>query len=375
MKKKVLSVLLALTMTAGLLVGCGSSAETTKEETKEETTETPKEEATDEKADEKTDDAASADGIAGKTFAIVVKSAGNPYNQKEAEGFQQIIEANGGTCIVKEPEAATADAQVSVIQSLISQGVDSISIAANDENALQSALQEAMDAGIKVSCLDSKVNKDSRATFVNQAGTQEIGQALMDAVYDITGGSGQWAVLSATSQATNQNAWIDAMKSIMTEDKYKDLELVEVAYGDDEPQKSTDQTQALLSKYPELKVICAPTTVGISAAAKVLQDQKSTVKLTGLGLPSEMAEYIGDDDAHSCPYMFLWNPIELGNLGAYTAMALVNEDITGATDEKFTAGDMGEYTLSAADDGGSEIILGPPFKFDPSNIGEWKDVY
>ena len=41
------------------------------------------------------------------------------------------------------------------------------------------------------------------------------------------------------------------------------------AYGDDEPQKSTDQTQALLSKYPDLKVICAPTTVGIAAAAGV----------------------------------------------------------------------------------------------------------
>ena len=66
--------------------------------------------------------------------------------------------------------------------------------------------------GIKVSCLDSKANPDSRQTFVNQAGTTEIGQALMDAVLDITGGEGQWAILSATSQATNQNAWIDAMK-------------------------------------------------------------------------------------------------------------------------------------------------------------------
>ena len=68
----------------------------------------------------------------------------------------------------------------------------------------------------------------------------------MDAVLDITGGEGQWAILSATSQATNQNAWIDAMKEIMKEDKYSKLELVEVAYGDDEPQKSTDQTQACL---------------------------------------------------------------------------------------------------------------------------------
>lgn len=316
--------------------------------------------------------AGSADG---KKVAIITKSAGNPYNEKEAEGFQEVVEAEGGEVIVKHPESATADAQVSVIQSLISQGVDSICIAANDENALQAALEDAMAEGIKVSCLDSKVNADSRATFVNQAGTVEIGQALMDAVYDIAGGEGQWAILSATSQAANQNAWIEAMKTIMEDEKYSKLELVEVAYGDDEPQKSTDQTQALLQKYPDLKVVCAPTTVGIAAAAKVLQDAKSTVKLTGLGLPSEMAEYIGDDEDHSCPYMFLWNPIDVGRLGAYTSIALINEEITGAEGETFTAGDMGEYTIVAAADGGTEVILGAPFRFDSSNIEEWKTVY
>lgn len=312
----------------------------------------------------------------GKKIAIITKSAGNPYNEKEAEGFQEVVEAEGGEAIVKHPEAATADAQVSVIQSLISQGVDAICIAGNDENALQAALEDAMAEGIKVSCLDSKVNADSRATFVNQAGVTEIGQALMDAVYDISGGEGEWAILSATSQAANQNAWIDAMKTIMEEDeKYANLNLVEVAYGDDELQKSTDQTQALLQKYPDLKVICAPTTVGVNAAAKVLQDTDTSVKLTGLGLPSEMAEYIGDDDEHSCPYMFLWNPIDVGRLGAYTSIALVNEEITGAEGDKFTAGDMGDYEVVAASDGGTEIILGAPFKFDSSNIDEWKDVY
>lgn len=346
MKKKLLSVLLCVAMATGLLAGCGAE---------------------------------SASGNSGKkTYALVTKSAGNPYNEKEAEGFQEVIESIGAECIIKHPESATADAQVSVIQSLISQGVDSICIAANDENALQAALEEAKAAGIKVSCLDSKTNAASRMTFANQAGTKEIGQALMDAVYDISGGSGDWAILSATSQAANQNAWIDAMKEIMeTDSKYANLNLVEVAYGDDEPQKSTDQTQALLSKYPDLKVICAPTTVGIAAAAKVLQDQKSSVKLTGLGLPSEMAAYIGEGDDYSCPYMFLWNPIDVGRLGAYISIALVDGKITGAAGETFEAGTMenSPYTIVDAGDGGTEVILGAPFKFDPSNINDWKDVY
>jgi len=367
MKKKLLSLVLTATMAASLLVGCGGTASNGGDAA-------PADGGAQAEASADAGDAASG----GKTYMIITKSAGNPYNEKEAEGFKEVIEATGNTCIIQHPEAATADAQISIIQSAISQGVDAICIAANDANALQASLEEAMAAGIKVSALDSATNPASRMTFANQAGVTQIGQALVDAVYDLAGGEGQWAIVSATSQATNQNAWIDAMKAIIDADsKYAGLELVEVAYGDDEAQKSTDVTQALLANYPDLKVICAPTTVGIAAAAKVLQDQQSSVKLTGLGLPSEMAEYIGDDDAHSCPYMFLWNPIDVGRLGAYISIALVNGDITGAVGETFTAGDMenSPYTITEAGDGGTEVILGAPFKFDPSNIAEWSTVY
>ena len=365
MKKRIVALLMCTAMVTAMVAGCGNSS-----------SEAP---ASDDTA---STDTASDDGAAeGKditecTFAIVPKSAGNPYNEAEAQGFQEAIEAAGATCIVSYPETATADAQITVLQSLISQGVDSITVAANDENALQATLQQAMDAGIHVSCVDSKTNADSREVFVNQADTNLIGQTLMDAIYDITGGEGQWAILSATSQAANQNAWIDAMKSIMeSDDKYSGLELVEVAYGDDEPQKSTDQTAALIQNYPDLKVICAPTTVGIAAAAKYLQDNEATCKLTGLGLPSEMLEYTGDDDAHSCPYFYLWDMQGLGKLSAYATMALVSGDITGALDETFTAGDLGEYTITEADDGGTEIVLGEPLQFTPENIEEYAELY
>ena len=300
----------------------------------------------------------------GQKIALVGKSAGNAFFEIAAKAFKETAEAEGATVDVVYPEAATADAQIKVLDNLISQQPDAICISANDVNALQAKLEEAMDAGIKVSSFDSAPNKDSRQVFVNQAGTQAVGQALMDAVLDISGGEGQFAILSATSQSANQNAWIDAMKSIMEGDeKYSKLELVEVAYGDDEPQKSTDQTAALLQNYPDLKVICAPTTVGIAAAAKYLQDNESACKLTGLGLPSEMQEYTGDDDAHSCPYFYLWDMEGLGKLSAYATMALVKGDITGAEDETFTAGDMGEFTITKADDDGTEIVLGEPKGF------------
>ena len=312
----------------------------------------------------------------GKKIALVGKSAGNAFFEIAAASFVEPAEAEGATVDTVYPAAATADAQIKVLDNLISQDYDAICISANDVNALQAKLQEAMDEGIKISCFDSATNPDSRQIFINQAGTVAVGQALLDAVLDIAGGEGQFAILSATSQAANQNAWIDAKKKIMEEDdSYANLELVEVAYGDDEPQKSTDQTAALLEKYPDLKVICAPTTVGIAAAGEVLTQAKSDIKLTGLGLPSEMLEYTGADDEHSCPYFYLWDMQGLGKLSALTTIALINEDITGAKDDKFTAGDLGDYTITEADDGGTEIVLGEPLQFTPENVADYAKLY
>ena len=332
--------------------------------------------AADDKSEDTKTEAAAGDSAKGKKIALVGKAAGNAFFEIAAKSFQETVEAEGGEVQVVYPETATADAQIKVLDNLISQDFDAICISANDVNALQAKLEEAMDAGIKVSSFDSAPNKDSREIFVNQAGTKEVAQALMDAVLDISGGEGQFAILSATSQSANQNAWIDAMKTIMEgDDKYSKLELVDVVYGDDEPQKSTDQTAALLQNYKDLKVICAPTTVGIAAAAKYLQDNGSECKLTGLGLPSEMQEYTGDDADHSCPYFYLWDMQGLGKLSAYTTIALINEDITGAKDDKFTAGDLGDYTVTEADDGGTEVVLGAPLKFDTSNIEEMAKLY
>ena len=311
----------------------------------------------------------------GKKIALVGKSAGNAFFEIAAAAFKEAGEGEGATIDVVYPEDATADAQIKVLDNLISQQPDAICISANDFNALQAKLEEAMEAGIKVSSFDSAPNPASRQVFVNQAGTVAVGQALIDAVYDMAGGEGQWAILSATSQATNQNAWIDAMKKLAEDEKYAKLELVPIAYGDDEPQKSTDQTQALLDNYPDLKVICAPTTVGIAAAAKLLQDKGSAVKLTGLGLPSEMLEYTGADDAHSCPYFYLWDMQLLGKLSAYATIALINGDITGAEGETFSVEGLGDFSITAADDGGTEIVQGLPLQFNADNIEEMAKLY
>lgn len=342
--KKIMALAVASVLGAGMLAGCGGGADEGGE---------------------------TASGSA--TYAFVAKDVQNPYMQKVYEGFEAACNEIGATPLYKGPEAATPEKQIEIINQLTAQGVAGIAIAANDQDALQPALEEAMEMGIKVISLDSAVNKDSRMTHIQQADPEKIGRGLIQAAYEMVDGNGGIAILSAASTATNQNLWIEWMQKELEEnaDKYANTPLIKIAYGDDDPTKSTSETQALLQN-PDVKVIIAPTTVGMLAAGKVLQDKQSEVKLTGLGLPSEMAPFIEDG---TCPWMYLWNPVDIGNLAGYTLDALVNETITGAEGETFTAGDLGEKAIVAAADGGTEVMLGDPFKFDSDNIAEWKEVY
>jgi len=318
-------------------------------------------------------EAGGGDSGAKKKYAIIFKNTGNPYGEKMMEGFRNAIEEGGGEAILKAPDQPTAEAQIQIIEELIAQKVDVIAIAANDPDALEPALKRAMDRGIKVLSLDSAVNAKSRMVHVNQADPERIGRVQIQAISEMIGGAGEIAVLSATSQATNQNTWIEWMKKELEDPKYKDITLVKVAYGDDLRDKSVSETEALLQTYPNLKGIIAPTTVGIAAAGKVLTDKglKGKVQLTGLGLPSEMAEYI---ESGVSQWMYLWNPIDVGYLAGHTAISLADGAITGKTGDKFAAGALGEKEV-IADGDGTQIMLGDPFKFDASNIAEWKEVY
>ncbi|MFP4697830.1 MAG: rhamnose ABC transporter substrate-binding protein [Eubacteriales bacterium] len=359
--KKIISMLLLITLLGTLVVGCAKSSDDdsatntqngNQSETQSETQE---------------------DNNTEKKFALIVKNTGNPYNEKQIEGFENAIDEIGGEAIIKAPDQPTAEAQIQMINELIIQEVDVIAIAGNDPDALQPALQEAMNAGIKVLSLDSAVNADSRMVHVNQADPERIGRVQVQAISEMIGGEGEIAILSATSQATNQNAWIEWMETELEKSEYDDIELVKVAYGDDLRDKSVSETEALLQSYPDLKGIISPTTVGIAAAGKVLTDKglKGEVELTGLGLPSEMADYI---ESGVSQWMYLWNPIDVGYLSGYSANALVEGTITGEAGETFEAGDLGEKEVVQVGDG-TEIMLGDPFEFNAENIGEWKEVY
>ena len=301
----------------------------------------------------------------GLAIAFLPKQLNNPYFDIAAQGAETAVGEYEGELNVTGPSEASASSQVSYINTLTQQGANVILTSANDPNAICSALDQARAADAKVVTFDSDTDPECRDLFISQATSEGIAQTQIDLMAEQIGGAGQVAILSATANATNQNAWIALMEEYAASE-YPDMEIVETVYGDDEDEKSFQETQGLLQTYPDLKGIISPTTVGISAAARYLSgsDAKGKVALTGLGTPNQLREYVKDGTVTA---FALWNPEELGYLAAYAGAALAAGQITGAEGDTFTAGELGEYTVAA--DG--IVVLGEPTVFNADNIDDF----
>jgi rhamnose transport system substrate-binding protein len=308
------------------------------------------------------------------TIGVVYKQTGNPFFEAAVKGFEQAKAELGFEFIHNGPADSSNEGQIQIIEGYIQQGVDVIAISANDAAGVVPVLQSAMAKGIKVVSWDSKVNPEARNLNIDPSVAENIGRVEVEEIAKQIGYEGQIAILSAGATMDNQNTWISFMKKELEKDAYAKMELVTVVYGDDLTDKSYQEMQGLINSYPDLKGVISPTTVGVAAAAVCIQDNKLTgkVKLTGLGLPSEMAPYI---TAGVCEGMFLWNPIDLGYCAAYASVAIVKGLITGAAGESFDAGRLGKRDITVAADGGSFTIVGDPFLFTAANIEEWKTVY
>nr|WP_295889185.1 rhamnose ABC transporter substrate-binding protein [uncultured Devosia sp.] len=302
-------------------------------------------------------------------IALVVKSLGNGFFDAANKGAQEAAAELGDVEVIYTgPTAATAEAQIEVINSLIAQQVDAIAISANDPDALVPALQKAMERGIKVISWDSGVAPEGRQLHLNPSETALIGETIIKLAADYLPEGGDVAILSASSTATNQNAWIEAAKAALPE-KFANINLVAVVYGDDDSVKSTDEAKGLIASYPDLKAIIAPTTVGVVAAAQVVTDQGliGKVNVTGLALPSEFKQFIDNGASQA---VALWNPIDLG----YSAVMLANDLVKGDEAKPgavLSMGRMGELTLDDTNSG----AMAAPFTFDKSNIEEFSKIY
>jgi rhamnose transport system substrate-binding protein len=304
-------------------------------------------------------------------IAMVVKNLGNGFFNAAHIGADEAARQIGGMEVIYTgPTTPSAEGQIEIINSLISQKVDAIVISANDPNALVPIAKKAMQRGIKVISFDSGLAPEGRLMQLNPSNAELIGEKQVQMAASAIGGAGEIAILSASAQATNQNIWIGVMKKVLQQPQYAKVKLVGTVYGDDQSDKSYREAIGLLRSHPDLKAIIAPTTVGIVAAAKAVVDEKLVGKVfvTGLGLPSEMAGHV---KSGAVKEFAIWNPIDLGYAATYAAAEFVKGKAQSQPGAAVSLGRMGSVTLDA----NREAALGPPFTYNSDNVEKFAKLF
>ena len=293
-------------------------------------------------------------------------------NKGAAEAAAELQNPTAFTYTGPTPENSVAG-QIEQVTNAPTQGFDVVMLSNNAGDQIGPVAAAAQEAGTKVVTWDSPIpSGEGESVFVAQVDFNEIGTVLADLTLELAGPEGgQVAILSASPDAANQNAWNAAYEAALADPKYASIELVETVYGNDQAELSYTEAEALIDKYPDLKVIQAPTSVGIVAAAKAVSDLGlcDQIKVTGLGTPPETMEYALNGCA---PKFALWSFVDLGYLTYYVSYLIGTGALQGVEGEAFTAGRLGDFTIEKdpTRENGLRVLLGPWAIYDATNVEE-----
>ena len=306
-------------------------------------------------------DAAGANG-SGKplTVAFMPKSKGNAYFIACKKGADEAAKELGIKLLYEGPTEPDPARQNEIVEQWIQRGVDVIAAACENKEGIATALRKARAKGIKVVTYDADTLPDARDFFCNQATPEGIGAALMDEAAKVLGSEGEYAIITASLTAANMNEWQKQIAAVNAA-KYPGLKQIALRPCDDLKDKAFAEATALVNAHPNLRLllaICSPAVPGAAEAVKQA-GKRETVKVVGLGLPSENRRYVKEGIT---PAVILWNVGDLGYLTIQAAAVAARGTLAkGAT--TFPAGRLGELKLE-----GTDIILGKPFVFTKENI-------
>jgi rhamnose transport system substrate-binding protein len=254
--------------------------------------------------------------------AFIPQLIGIPYFSAMEEGGNEAAERFGFEFTYTGPTQTSAPEQVKIMDSLIRQEYDAISISVLDPESINPIISKAREKGISVLTSDSDSSKESkRQAFVAQAMNKDLGYTLIDELASQINNEGKIGVISGEATATNLNAWIEYMQE-RVEAEYPDIEIVEVLYtSGGSSEDAFRKAQQLMTKQPDLKGLVAVASTTVPGVAQAVQTMGKTgqVKVIGYGSPNTVRSQIKSGVMEAS---ILWNPKELGYLTAWAGMKL-----------------------------------------------------
>lgn len=296
------------------------------------------------------------------TVAMMPKSKGNAYFIACRKGAEEAAKELNIKLLWDGPTDPDPARQSEIVDTWITRGVDVIAVAVENREGIASALKRARAKGIKVITWDADSETDARDFFVNQATPQGIGEALMDNAARVLGGKGEFAIITASLTASNMIEWQKEIEKRRAA-KYPEIKMASLRPCDDLQKKAFDETNTVLTAFPNVKLfmgICTPAVPGAAEAVK--QSGRTDVKVIGLGLPNDNKRYV-HEGITDC--LILWNSMDLGYLAVYASKAII-EGTLKPGDTELQAG-----RLKTVEIAGDNILLGKPFTFTKENIDQF----
>lgn len=308
-------------------------------------------------AEDKAETPAEGGDVSGLTVAFIPKLTGNAFFESANNGAQKYSKDWGFTVDYQgSANAAVAD-QVNVINNAVASGVDAICVSSVDATGLDSALTEAINAGVAVVTWDSDVSSTARSLMVSQGTPDLLGKMLVDMGVDSLTNRGKdvkndkikycWHYSQAT--VADQNSWQVAGEAYIKEN-FPNWENVapDNYYSEQDAEKAVSIGSSILEAHSDIDLIICNDSTALPGQCKAAQNKgltKDDVTITGFASPMSIKDYC---EAGVIEQWGLWDSGMQGALGCYLAayMAAGNEVSVG---DKINIPGIGEVEVMPND--------------------------
>jgi len=217
----------------------------------------------------------------------------------------------------KETEIA---AQINIVQDMITRGVDAIVLAACDENALISIVEQADRKGIPVIMVDSGLNSEIPKSLVATDNVQG-GAIAAQVLADLIGGAGEVGLIpfvpGAATSELREKGFREALPGL------PGLNLVAVNYSQSDAATGMNVTADMMTAHPNLAGIFVANEPGAIGAAQALRTagKTGTVKLVAFDASGEQLKALQDGVIQA---LVVQNPFKMGYEGVKAAVDIIN---------------------------------------------------
>jgi ribose transport system substrate-binding protein len=209
--------------------------------------------------------------------------------------------------------------QLQIVENMINQHVDALTLAPIDRKALANAVDRAGAAGIPVIIWDSPVDSKN---FVAQIATDNYaaGQLGADRMGTILHGKGKIVEVAcqpgSASTMAREQGFEDRIKQ-----SYPDIHIVDKRYGMADVAKSMTVAENMLTAFPDMDAMFGSNESSTVGAARALASSKSTVKLVGFDSSPALIEGLKDGVIDS---LVTQNPFDMGYKTVKAAVSKLN---------------------------------------------------